>query len=186
MRKLRRQNDRLKTWKRTSAESDRKEYKLAKATAKKVVARVKAEAIDGLYDNMGTSEGQKDVYGIAAARDREGKDIGQIRTGSSKLFGTWAKMLSAIFNRAKSCKHGKHRIYTIIRLKSVSQATFADCRSQFLLDRLRRCLKLIVSYRGTSSHEFASQFGLAFFLYVKNIHKLSRMPTVAEVLAGKS
>ena len=72
-------------------------------------------------------------------------------------------------------------IYTIIRLKSVSQATFADCRSQFLLDRLGRCLKLIVSYRGTSSHEFASQFGLAFFLYVKNIHKLSRMPTVAEL-----
>ena len=59
-------NDRLKTWKRTSAESDRKEYKLAKATAKKVVARVKAEAIDGLYDNMETSEGQKDVYGIAS------------------------------------------------------------------------------------------------------------------------
>ena len=72
-------------------------------------------------------------------------------------------------------------IYTIIRLKSVSQATFADCRSQFLLDRLGRCLKLIVSYRGTSSHEFAPQFGLAFFLYVKNIHKLSRMPTVAEL-----
>ncbi len=72
--------DRLKTWKRTSAESDRKEYKLAKATAKKVVARVKAEAIDGLYDDMETSEGQKDVYRIAAARDREGKDIGQIRT----------------------------------------------------------------------------------------------------------
>ena len=66
--------------KRTSAESDRKEYKLAKATAKKVVARVKAEAIDGLYDNMKTSEGQKDIYRIAAARDREGKDIGQIRT----------------------------------------------------------------------------------------------------------
>ena len=69
--------DRLKTWKRTSAESDRKEYKLAKETAKKVVARVKAEAIDGLYE---TSEGQKDVYRIAAARDRAGKDIGQIRT----------------------------------------------------------------------------------------------------------
>ena len=40
--------DRLKTWTRTSAESDRTEYKLAKSTAKKVVARVKAEAIDGL------------------------------------------------------------------------------------------------------------------------------------------
>ena len=54
-------------------------------------------------------------------------------------------------------------IYTIICLKSVCRSTFADCRSQFLLDRLGRCLKLIVSYRGTSSHEFASQFGLAFF-----------------------
>ena len=54
------------------------------------------------------------------------------------------------------------QINTIIRLKSVSQATFADCRSQFFLDRLGRCLKLIVSYRGTSSHECASQCGLAF------------------------
>ncbi len=83
MRKPRRQlekKDRLKTWKRTSAESDRKEYKLAKATAKKVVAILKAEAINGLYHNMETSEGQKDVYRIAAARDRAGKDIGQIRT----------------------------------------------------------------------------------------------------------
>ena len=44
-----------------------------------MVARVKAEAIDGLYDNMETSEGQKDVYRIAAARDKAGKDIGRIR-----------------------------------------------------------------------------------------------------------
>ena len=79
MRKLRKQGkkDRLKTWKRTSEESDRKEYRLAKATAKNVVARVKAEAIDGgLYDNIETNEGQKDVYRIAAARDKAGKDIG--------------------------------------------------------------------------------------------------------------
>ena len=72
-------------------------------------------------------------------------------------------------------------IYTIICLKSVCRSTFADCRSQFLLDRLGRCLRLIVSYRGTSSHEFASQFGLAFFLYAKNIHKLSRMPSLAHM-----
>ena len=67
--------DRLKTWKRTSAEGDRKEYELAKATAKKVVARVKAEAINGLYDNMETSEEQKDAYRIAAAKESAGKDI---------------------------------------------------------------------------------------------------------------
>ena len=56
---------------------------------------------------------------------------------------------------------------------------FADCRSQFLLDRLGRCLQLFVSSDSTSSHEFASQFGLAFFLYAKNI--LSRMPSLAHV-----
>ena len=61
-----------------------------------------------------------------------------------------------------------HIIYTIICLKSVCRSTFADCRSQFLLDRLGRCLKLIVSYRGTSSHEFESQFGLEFFYTRKN------------------
>ena len=49
-----------------------------------MVARVKAEAIDGLYDNMETSEGQKDVYRIAAARGRAGKDIGQVRTIKSE------------------------------------------------------------------------------------------------------
>ena len=57
---------------------------------------------------------------------------------------------------------------SLICLKSVCRSTFADCRSQFLLDRLGRCLKLIVSYRGTSSHEFASQFGLEFFYTRKN------------------
>ena len=42
--------------------------------------RVKAEAIYGLYDNMETCERQKDVYRIAAARYRAGKNIGQIIT----------------------------------------------------------------------------------------------------------
>ena len=46
----------------------------------------------------------------------------------------------------------------------------ANCRSHFLLDRLGRCLKLLVSNDSTSCHEFASQFGLdiLFFLYAKN------------------
>ena len=39
----------------------------------------------------------------------------------------------------------------------------ANCRSQFLLDRLRRCLKLFVSTDSTSSHEVVSQFGLEVF-----------------------
>ena len=46
---------------------------------------------------------------------------------------------------------------------SVCLSQLANCRSQFLLDRLGRCLKLFVSTESTSRHEFASQFGLEFF-----------------------
>ena len=70
----------IKMWKRTGEDGDRNEYKRAKGVAKKVVARVKAEAIEELYANLETSEGQKDIYRIAAARDRAEKDIGQMRT----------------------------------------------------------------------------------------------------------
>ena len=77
---VREKEDRLKMWKRTGDDDDRNEYKRAKGAAKKVVARVKAEAIEELYANLETSEGQKDIYRIAAARDRAGKDIGHMRT----------------------------------------------------------------------------------------------------------
>ena len=40
---------------------------------------------------------------------------------------------------------------------------FANFSSEFLHDRLGRWLKLFVSTDGPSSHEFASQFGLAIF-----------------------
>ena len=43
--------------------------------AKRVVARVKAEAIEGLYDHLETVEGQREIYRIAAAKDRSGKEI---------------------------------------------------------------------------------------------------------------
>ena len=58
-------------------------------------------------------------------------------------------------------------IYTIILLKAVCLPVLANCRSQFLLDRLGRCLKLFVSTESTSCHEIASQFGQDIFLYVK-------------------
>ena len=77
---VREKEDRLNMWKRTGEDDDRNEYKRAKGAAKKVVARVKAEAIEELHANLETSAGQKDIYRIAAARDRARKDIGQVRT----------------------------------------------------------------------------------------------------------
>ena len=45
--------------------------------------------------------------------------------------------------------------------------------SQFLLDPLGRCLKLFVSTESTSSHDFASQFGVAFFYTRKTPQQLT-------------
>ena len=50
---------------------------------------------------------------------------------------------------------------------------FANCRSQFLLDRLGRCIKLILSSESISCYEIASQFGLEFVLYAKETSHLS-------------
>ena len=65
-------------------------------------------------------------------------------------------------------------LYTIIFLKYVCLSMLANCRSQFLLDRLGRCLKLFVSTDSPSCHEFVSQFGLAIFLNAKNSRKPCR------------
>ena len=53
---VREKKERLKIWKRTGEENDKVEYKTAKGKAKRVVARVKAEAIEGLYDQLETVE----------------------------------------------------------------------------------------------------------------------------------
>ena len=50
----------------------------------------------------------------------------------------------------------------------VSLSVLTNCRSQCLLDRHRRCLKLFVSTEFISCHEYASQFDLDFFLYDNN------------------
>ena len=50
---------------------------------------------------------------------------------------------------------------------------FANCRSQFLLNRLGTCSKLIGSSESISCHEFAPQFGLEFVLYAKTNPNLS-------------
>ena len=51
----------------------------------------------------------------------------------------------------------------------------ANCRLQFLLDRLGRCLKLFVSTDSTSCHQFVPQFGLE--CYIREKH-----PTLSQIL----
>ena len=52
---------------------------------------MKAEAGEGLYDNLDNNEGQEGTYRIAAARDRAAKDIGQICTIKGAIVGVMMK-----------------------------------------------------------------------------------------------
>ena len=63
-------------------------------------------------------------------------------------------------------------------LFSFNLSLFANCRSQFLLDRLGRCLNLFVLTESTTSPEFASQFGLAIF-YTRKTPKNHREDRVS-------
>ena len=54
----------------------------------------------------------------------------------------------------------------------------ANCRSQFLLDRLGRCLKLFVSTEST----FASQFGLDFFIREKHQKTIMNTKSLVQLL----
>ena len=67
-------------------------------------------------------------------------------------------------------------IYTIILLKSVSRSYQTAGRNSCARDRLGRCIKLFVSTESTSCYEFASQFGLIFFIREKH-PQLSRIPS---------
>ena len=60
---------------------------------------------------------------------------------------------------------------------SLNLSVLANSRSQFLLDRLGRCLKLFVSTESISCHEFASQFGLPIFFVREKHPKLPRIPS---------
>ena len=71
--------------------------------------------------------------------------------------------------RAASCKHNQGVSFILCTLRynspEICLSLFANWRSQFLLDRVERCIKLLASTESTSCHEFASQFGLAIFLH---------------------
>ena len=64
--------------KRTEENDKVLEYKTETGKAKMVVERVKAEAIEGLYDQLENVKGQQEIYRITAATDQSGMDICQI------------------------------------------------------------------------------------------------------------
>ncbi|MCJ8737462.1 hypothetical protein PDJAM_G00024310 [Pangasius djambal] len=60
-------------------EENRQEYKELQRRVKREVSKAKKEAYDELYTRLDTREGQKDLHRLARQRDRDGKDVQQVR-----------------------------------------------------------------------------------------------------------
>ncbi|KAK3558663.1 hypothetical protein QTP86_023102, partial [Hemibagrus guttatus] len=68
-----------KKWDMDRTEENRQEYKELQHRVKREVSKVKQKAYDELYTRLDTREGEKDLYRLARQRDRDGKDVQQVR-----------------------------------------------------------------------------------------------------------
>ncbi|KAK3543468.1 hypothetical protein QTP70_022062, partial [Hemibagrus guttatus] len=68
-----------KKWDMDRTEENRQEYKELQRIVKREVSKAKQKAYDELYTRLDTREGEKDLYRLARQRDRDGKDVQQVR-----------------------------------------------------------------------------------------------------------
>ncbi|KAK3536438.1 hypothetical protein QTP86_009951 [Hemibagrus guttatus] len=68
-----------KKWDMDRNEENRQEYKESQRRVKREVSKAKLKAYDELYTRLDTREGEKDLYRLARHRDRDGKDVQQVR-----------------------------------------------------------------------------------------------------------
>ncbi|KAK3570243.1 hypothetical protein QTP86_017136 [Hemibagrus guttatus] len=68
-----------KKWDMDRTEENRQEYKELQRRVKREESKAKQKAYEELYTRLDTREGEKDLYRLARQRDRDGKDVQQVR-----------------------------------------------------------------------------------------------------------
>jgi hypothetical protein len=83
-------------------------YKVAKKTVKRVVSEARGQMYDGLYQRLGTKEGEKDIYRMAKNRERKTRDIIKVKcikdaterllTKDEDIKNRWREYFDKLFN----------------------------------------------------------------------------------------
>ncbi|CAK9300675.1 unnamed protein product [Gordionus sp. m RMFG-2023] len=68
-----------KIWYKSKNADDKSRYKKSKRLATKAVARVKSMAYDDMYEDLHTKEGQNKIYRLAKQREKNSRDITELR-----------------------------------------------------------------------------------------------------------
>src|ERR1041384_1175122 len=84
------------------------EYKRAKKEAKKAVSEAHGRALEGLYQQLGTKEGEIGIYKLAKLREKKSRDLNQVKcikdeaqqvlTKDKEIKGRWKGYFEQLFN----------------------------------------------------------------------------------------
>jgi hypothetical protein len=84
-------------------------YKVTNKTAKRAVSEARGQMYDGLYQRLGTKEGEKDIYRMAKSRERKTRDIIQVKcikdaierllTKDEDVKNRWREYFDKLFNK---------------------------------------------------------------------------------------
>ena len=69
----------MKDWSRCKNAETWDKYKIAKRETKKAVNIARTQALDGLYQFVGTKEGEKSIYKLAKGQERKTRDLDQVK-----------------------------------------------------------------------------------------------------------
>ncbi|KAK3565083.1 hypothetical protein QTP86_033141 [Hemibagrus guttatus] len=86
-------------------EENRQEYKELQRRVKREVSKAKQKASDELYIRLDTREGEKDLYRLARQRDRDGKDVQQVKVIKDRN----GRVLTAVWLHAQKEEMEKYR-----------------------------------------------------------------------------
>ncbi|KAK3531995.1 hypothetical protein QTP86_002262 [Hemibagrus guttatus] len=133
-----------KKWDMDRTEENRQEYKELQRRVKSEVSKAKQKAYDELYTRLDTREGQKDLYRLARQRDRDGKDVEQVRvikdrdgrvlTSEESVQRRWKEYFEELMNEENE------REKRVERVNSVEQKV-----DKIRKDEVRKALKRMKS-----------------------------------------
>ncbi|KAK3536844.1 hypothetical protein QTP86_027040, partial [Hemibagrus guttatus] len=122
----------------------KKEYKELQHRVKREVSKAKQKAYDELYTRLDTREGEKDLYRLARQRDRDGKDVQQVRvikdrdgrvlTSEQSVQRRWKEYFEELMNEENEREKGVEGV------KSVEQKV-----NKIRKDEVRKTLKRMKS-----------------------------------------
>ncbi|KAK3526577.1 hypothetical protein QTP70_030714, partial [Hemibagrus guttatus] len=133
-----------KKWDMDRTEENRQEYKELQRRVKREVSKAKQKAYEELYTRLDTREGEKDLYRLARQRDRDGKDVQQVRvikdrdgrvlTSEESVQRRWKEYFEELMNEENE------REKRVERVNSVEQKV-----DKIRKDEVRKALKRMKS-----------------------------------------